>query len=378
MKKQDVVFISNRSKITVSLFYLIITSVKRMRKVFINLDQKFFRYWSSKLKKSDVEIYCVTKESKGYLEKEPFLLIATLFKQAIDIKVVLGEMGHNFMERPEIIESLEYALASNNAELTMVHGPRVDPETSTIYDYEKEYNVNLHRLYNYKEHHFVIVKTKDLNTYAIDESTHNETYWGIDETDQIIPLETTKTKFYYLIPPGHHRIRQLEATFERRLLDSIKIKGRPTPFTRQDYSPVELIGDLIKNFLNRYSFQPISTRYDLPLDIPIFSVLPSILRNNKSHSMNVERDPNYFYKLSEILSHDYINLVSSLFYLEKNTNDTKGFINFIENELCQEPELITEVLVGIGLIIKEGEEIVLTNQGKEISRELRPNFIQET
>ena len=368
---RDLVLVSNRGNLQILIISWIIKTVKSSRKAFRLFDKLFLSFWTPRLFVHGVELYEITKRPTGYKETAPFRKMQSLLRQAINIKVLLGEMDHDLMERPDVIDGIKYALENNNAEMTFVHGPRIDPQTKTIYNYVNKYNVSFHRLYNYREHHFIIIKTKDGSTFAFDESTHIETYWGIDRNDRILPFETTEKKIYYLIPPKHHRISQLESAFDKRLRDSVKINGRPNQFTRQDYSFIELTEDLTKTFIIRYFLQLLSTKYDISIDAPRNFVLPLEKALFKiTSNMKNEIEANHQLRVSEILSNDYVNLVSSLFYLQNHAEDTSGFTNFIKEELCLEPALITSSLLDAGLISEVTGLITLTNLGSEVAKKL--------
>ena len=103
--------------------------------------------------------------------------LLSLLDDAIDIKLALGEMGHRLMENEKMLERLVRAYQTNQANITIVHGPRVDPETHRVFELAREGILSLYCMPNYRSHHFFLITSKNGKTTAIEEARHLETRW---------------------------------------------------------------------------------------------------------------------------------------------------------------------------------------------------------
>lgn len=56
------------------------------------------------------------------------------FKGAVDIKMAVGEIDHHLMENRQVLDGIIYACEHNHASIEILHGPRVDPKTKTIFE----------------------------------------------------------------------------------------------------------------------------------------------------------------------------------------------------------------------------------------------------
>lgn len=230
----------------------------------------------------DFELVRRFGKTKRYSQELIITKLVDAFNDASEIYMALGEMGHGLMERPDVLNAFMNARQNNNATIQILHGPRVDPETSEIFNLASENIVELYRTQQYYNHHFSYVKDKNGKITVFDEGIHDETIWGTNELGDTIPFFTSLARHQYLISKSNRLHKSLKAAFDDRKLSAKKVYTRPDKFVPSDYSPLRIF--LTSTFINvpfRHIIQPLQNFLDMPLEIIKYDT-----RKNQDIKMN--------------------------------------------------------------------------------------------
>lgn len=132
--------------------------------------------------------------------------------EATRIRMSIGEMGYRLMGNPKLLRALEKAL-NKGAEVTIVHGPRVDPKTTEIYELARRFpNLVILKSDTYHHNHFFLVETGDRNV-VIDEGIHDEMLWDSRNGE---PIYEHRTRLVYVYDNKPNMWNSLNETFENR------------------------------------------------------------------------------------------------------------------------------------------------------------------
>ncbi len=263
-------------------------SVKRLQKRFAPFELSLRRLLVQIISSRGIAVYAVRRTEKGYENAdEMFTHIKPLLIEAQEIRIAVGEMGHQLFENMELLESLQYAFDRNQARIEIVHGPRVDPYTRHIHQLEDKGIVSLYRTAYYIPHHFFLVRNRIGQVSAIDESTHYETLWAKDALGHLFALFEDDVRLYYIINQSTRRVRQLAREFEKRKGLAERVSEHPEIFPVQAYAVSSIVLKLFKYLPMKFVLQPLAILFDLPIDLLLENLYRRIRRGSqleRSHS----------------------------------------------------------------------------------------------
>jgi hypothetical protein len=200
--------------------------------------------------------------------KEFFGVGKEILETAKEIKIALGEMGSALMESPELLEGLQSAYQCNHATIHIVHGPRVDPQTTTVFKFAQQGMVTLFMMPKYKEHHFFLITTLTNETIVIDEGVHNETLWTMDASWEIKSPYYSRHRNILIAKNSKRLVAGLAGEFDRRKHDSRVIYIHPRFSSPQDYSLSRIVLNSLRVPLRRTQ-QLLAAFFDLPIELPL-------------------------------------------------------------------------------------------------------------
>jgi hypothetical protein len=349
--------------------------IQRFREIIANLEDYFFPFFKRFFKLvAGVDYHFSRRTEDKFSKVEQFQITATHLKNARRIQIALGEMGHQLMERKDILRSIKIALGRNRARVEIIHGPRIDPVTHSIYELGKGKNakaMEFYQLLTYKTHHYILIEDKKGRTIAFEEGTHNETLWGKNRKEEIVSLGSSRSRSYYFIPNTNKRILFLRAEFERRKSRAVSIEGRPLVFIPQAYSPIKIWFDFIYNLLHKLVFQPLAIVSRLPLDYPMQFVnrfpVPNLdgvvslskrrTRTDTNKVIGVIFDSKISYEIFSYLGERTETTVSSL--AEALNIPLKTVANYLSHYREN------------GLVNRRKERIYLSGYGEKINNKIR-------
>jgi len=239
-----------------------------------------------------VSHYVVRRTEKGYENAdELFKEAAKIFREAEEIRIAVGEAGHQLMEHPELINGLQHAFEKNQATIEIVHGPRVDSKTQRVYDLAKKDIVGMFMMEKYKGHHFILVTGPAGEVSVIDEGTHNETRWMESKDGELVPVLGSRARLHYIIKHSNRRVRYLRDEYERRKNAAYPIFENPLISSPQKLSPLRILADVLLNFPNKHFLQPLSIISDFPLDLLVRNLYHEVTRGDKASKNGLEPSP---------------------------------------------------------------------------------------
>lgn len=198
-----------------------------------------------------------------------FKMVSQAVRDGVEIQLALGEMGHRFIDHPLILDSFQYAFTYNCAQIEILHGPRIDPDTEKIFELARQGIVKLFMASHYNRHHFIIIKRKNGITSILDENVHNEALWRQDSKGSPEQLYTSRYRVYFFHSQSRGLAKTLKVIFENR-----KQGSRSTPIepdTRPSFAhPYQfpILRTVVLGFLYfplRWLVQPIQNYFDRPL-----------------------------------------------------------------------------------------------------------------
>jgi len=213
-----------------------------------------------------VDYYIVDRtaplEERNAREREVFDLVQKILTDAIEIKVALGEVGHQFMEHPAVLEGLSRAFIINSANIEIVHGPRVDPKTTSIFSFARQDVVRLFKMDNYESHHFILVKKRDGDVILVDEGVHVEAIWSKDKSGD---RDFSSDQRYYFVTSNKPKvIQQRKNEFTNRKNKATEIKHHPNLNSPQNRSVFRLTTNVLFDTVYGRLKQTISLLLDAP------------------------------------------------------------------------------------------------------------------
>jgi hypothetical protein len=182
---------------------------------------------------------------RGKTSAAAFQELAKVIVSAKKIQMALGEIGHELMERPELLESLLATHANNGATVEIVHGPRVDPETEKVFTLARQGVLSLYQMPNYKSHHYIIVTQTTGEKIVIEEGIHCETIWREDQLGKINTDFTSGVRLYYVIRNSKRLAALRENEFEKRKRVSTRTEEHPYISAPQNRSPLRLFVETV-------------------------------------------------------------------------------------------------------------------------------------
>jgi uncharacterized protein YggU (UPF0235/DUF167 family) len=256
------------------------------------LSQRVFKWI---YRSRGVYYYTLRRGANGYERAEGFFAqIEGILKGASEIRIAVGEMGHDLMDNERLIAGLKDAYVVNHAKIEIVHGPRVDPKTTLIYDLARDDVVKLYRMPKYRAHHFMHVTDPHGSVSVIDESTHIETYWEADRHGVIRTYLRGRVRSYYVSPQSNRRAKDLKEVFDARKATANRVFSHPQLYPAQELS-LGTLSDAASNLLAKYLIQPVGVFFDAPLDLKVRSAYQGVGGNGNRNNIdmpNVERTPN--------------------------------------------------------------------------------------
>lgn len=250
-------------------FKILLFVLKIFQKILVPLERLLFPLFVLLFRFRGISYIAVVRDkAKPEKVEESLAQLHEIFCNAIEIKLALGEMGHRLMQSPEILDGIKYAYEHNDASIEIVHGPRVDPKTTTIFDdYAPKDIVSMYRMSTYARHHFIIVTGVNGTESLIDEGTHNETLWGYNKDGLPDEIFTSKLRFYYFSKKSTAIIRARRLQFSQRKQAAIQIKQHPGLNPPQDHTTSSYILQVLSNLLIKHLKQPFSFLFNIPLDL---------------------------------------------------------------------------------------------------------------
>lgn len=207
-------------------------------------------------------------DEEAFEQEKLILKLVDAFKDAKEIYMALGEMGHGLMERSDVLAAFDHAKREHGATIQILHGPRVDPKTSDIFGLASNNVVELFRTPTYYRRHFSYVKNVDGRVTIFDEGIHDETIWARDEDQETIPLFTSLARHQYFVPDSKRLKDFLKNEFEYRKSKAEKVFSRPEKFIPSDYSALRIfLTSTFENLPRRHFIQPLENYFDMPLGI---------------------------------------------------------------------------------------------------------------
>lgn len=223
-----------------------------------NIEFLFYKRWGEQNKRSQKE------NVKEYF----FSKMASEIKKGKSIKIRLGEMGHLLIDNEKIIDAFLTAYKRNQAEIEIVHGPRVDPRTAKIYELVESGIVDTFKSNKYFQNHYMVIETASGNKTVFDEGIHDETLWRLDSDD---PLLESLTRNIYIIKGDKKIFQSYIDGFEYMKNNAKRSTKNPKIENPQNFSWLKLfIGGIINNLILGRIIQPISIAYDIPMKILFF------------------------------------------------------------------------------------------------------------
>ncbi len=278
------------------LFYnLVVKLLNGIQKPVVPIELWLRPLWASIFRLRGISYYVVRRTENGFENADQFVEHAVrILRGASEIRIAVGEMGHALMESPQLLAAVQKAYEENQAIVEVVHGPRVDLKTTTLFEMAKRDNerIGLHRTRDYTAHHFFLVTDRTGQVSFIDEGTHNETLWSKSVPNRESTAMTGRARKYYVADRATRRARDLRAEFDHRLGLSHQIYNHPGLYPPQQYSSLRVFARAIWNVPNKHLLQPFAVFLDQPVDLNatnMCAILAAGNKSRKSHSM-VERN----------------------------------------------------------------------------------------
>lgn len=189
-----------------------------------------------------------------------------LLIDAVEIQIAVGEAGHRLMEHPGILTGLKTAFYNNHASIEIIHGPRVDPLTHTIFEYAQTGMLTLYRMPEYARHHFLLIKNRQGITTLIDEGIHNEAIWKVDDEGKVTEVLASKARLYYITERANRVIDSRRKEFQKRKCASQVNMKHPYLNPPQNYHWLRYILEALFSLPIKHALQPLASFFNLPLD----------------------------------------------------------------------------------------------------------------
>ncbi|MCB9438378.1 MAG: hypothetical protein H6673_15490 [Anaerolineales bacterium] len=189
--------------------------------------------------------------------------VAELITQGSEIYIALGEMGHTFIDSSWILDALRFARTNNKANIKILHGPHVDPQTSEVFSLVRKQIVQARRMAKYRPHHFILIKDKDgVQWHFADENPHNEGLWQSISGETVNQYRSVVRVWYLLKGSKNYGKSNLYKTFMKRWNEAETSLEHPGSL--HDYSHVWLrvLWTLARNAYYRSIKQPIAIFFD--------------------------------------------------------------------------------------------------------------------
>jgi hypothetical protein len=170
------------------------------------------------------------------------------------------------MQDPRLLSGLRRAYCNNGALIEIVHGPRVDPLTTSIFDFAAEGMLTLFQMPEYAKHHFILVRDLKGDTTLIDEGIHNETVWKEDEDGNQEEVVASTSRSYYITSRANRVIDSRRRELQSRKAASSPTKEHPRISTHQDLNPFRYVLYALLALPVKHLLQPIASFLNLPVD----------------------------------------------------------------------------------------------------------------
>jgi hypothetical protein len=178
-----------------------------------------------------------------------------LVENAISVKMALGEAGSRFLEEERMRNGMKKA-AEEGVDLEIIHGPRVDPETKTIFSLAREEKLQVYKNDDYQSHHFTLIETKKGEKFVLDEGIHDETLWN-PETGKAIWSDLTRCMYIYKPSSGFGQF--LQSVFEERKRGATPVIHNIGISKKQTVIPSKLLASAFTtNLVKQHILQPLS------------------------------------------------------------------------------------------------------------------------
>lgn len=189
-----------------------------------------------------------------------------LLNDAVEIQIAVGEAGHRLMEHPGMLIGLKTAFYDNHASIKIIHGPRVDPLTHTIFEYAQTGMLTLYRMPKYARHHFLLITNRQGITTLIDEGIHNEAIWKVDDEGKVTEILASKARLYYITERANRVIDSRRKEFQKRKSASQVNMKHPYLNPPQNYHWLRYILEALFSLPIKHALQPLASFFNLPLD----------------------------------------------------------------------------------------------------------------
>lgn len=248
-------------------FRFTLAVMRTLRPALIAIERKYFGIVKPLLRRRGIHLFYVVRSADGVkIDEEPYELLRQALVTAKDVKFAVGEIGHRLMERPDVLEPLMEAYETNSANIEVVHGPRVDPLTVSVFNMVAEGKVQLYRMPEYARHHFILTSDGNGQRTVIDEGVHLETLWG-KRQGQLGEVHASQARLYYVTQNSRRHYDQRLREFERRKASAVKINSHPGLFPPQKKNAIFYFLDALVNVAIRHFLQPLLLLAGIPIDV---------------------------------------------------------------------------------------------------------------
>lgn len=184
-----------------ALYWVVIKLLNIIQIPVVPLEIQLAPFWAAIFRLRGISYYAFRRTENGFEDAGPFMTqVVGILKDACEIRIAVGEMGSALMENVQLIAAVRQAYINNGARIEIVHGPRVDPKTKTIFEMAKRdtVRVTLYRTPQYISHHFFLITSRTGQVSVIDEGVHNETLWPKRRGNSSRLAMTGKARKYYV------------------------------------------------------------------------------------------------------------------------------------------------------------------------------------
>lgn len=245
----------------------------RLQDIFIRIELFTVPIFRAVFALFGVKLYVLRRGKDSFANNDKFSReLAYLLNNAVEIKISVGEMAHQLMERDDLLVGLKNAKKLNGATVEIVHGPRVDPATKRVFGLAAKGIVKLFRGDKYFTNHFILVKLPSGKEYLINENSHHEPIWYQSEDEEWKAKWESRLLFYYIHESPSARIGWMRAEYERRKSTSKQIFHHPGVFPLQQMTLSTFIFRSVLNILVKHVTQPLAHIFKLPLDFNLVMI----------------------------------------------------------------------------------------------------------